>query len=259
MPGCWPMTPEQLEALLTEALLPQADALKRSGLKTVKCEVKCSDDGILVRCSFDGTSPDDDAHLAYKEAITQLRSHPELIWTRNNFFLLVQGGLLAAVTKKDFLTPGLHRELAYAGGLLVAAVWLWVTWAGRELQREWRGVVKKLESRALGRVEGPFLLAAREGAAHKVSITAALLTLAGGFAALWLVVIGSALYQGCGASSVRTEGTGAVGGTRGTAVAAPAAHTGAGGEASPARPREIGTRPSAPVPRRDATSPPHGS
>jgi hypothetical protein len=132
--------------------------------------------------------------LGYTEALAQLRQHPPLIWTRNNFFLLTQSGLLAFTLNIENRSEVSTLILACTAGLLLAVVWLWVNWAGRKLQRLWRGIVqdfeKELFAQGAGDVKGPFERAKElEGKSRAVSITWALMLLAIGFIILWIVLL----------------------------------------------------------------------
>lgn len=132
--------------------------------------------------------------LGYKEALTQLRQHPTMIWTRNNFFLLVQSGLLAFTLNIENRPETNTRYMACVAGLFSAVIWLWVNTAGQRLQRQWRGIVKKFERELFDkeegaeRVIGPFHLT-DEGKRPFLSITWALITLSLGFIGLWIVLL----------------------------------------------------------------------
>lgn len=136
--------------------------------------------------------------LAYTEALAQLRQHPTLIWTRNNFFLLIDSGLLAFAVSKDFGDWSNSRLLVPVSGVFISFIWLWVNIAGQRLQRHWRKLVLELEQELFkpdeGRppVYGPFTLAsltAKEGTSAVVSITTALILLSAGFLACWLYLL----------------------------------------------------------------------
>src|SRR5215213_2333267 len=100
--------------------------------------------------------------LGYKEALTQLRQHPNVIWTRNNFFLLIQSGLLAFTLNLESRPDTDTKLLACIAGLFLAFAWLWMNWVGRSLQRQWRNIVLKFEEGLFdkeegeGKVIGPF-------------------------------------------------------------------------------------------------------
>ncbi len=139
--------------------------------------------------------------LAYGEAIAQLRLHPPLIWTRNNFFLIINSGLLA------FATSGVGAKCSEATsptivaltGLFLSAIWLWVNWAGQNIQRYWRKVVLRIEAALFSPQEdesllinGPFTIAqeiAKEGSRHSISITTALLWLSFGSIVCWEYIL----------------------------------------------------------------------
>ena len=135
--------------------------------------------------------------LRYQEALNQLRLHPNLIWTRNSFFLLVHTGLLGIATSVSIAdSVQLERVLA-AAGVFLALIWFWVNWAGQQLQRRWRSLVlefeKDLFSTQTGAtpIKGPFARAAEttgEGS-WSVSITSALIVLSLGFLVLWVFLL----------------------------------------------------------------------
>lgn len=132
--------------------------------------------------------------LGYQEALAQLRQHPPLIWTRNNFFLLTQSGLLAFTLNMEHRPDENTQLMACVAGLLIALVWLWVNWAGRKLQRLWRGIVQDLEAQLFaggtGVVSGPFQRAKQvEGASTSTSITLVLMLLSLGFIIIWIVLL----------------------------------------------------------------------
>lgn len=129
--------------------------------------------------------------LGYKEALTQLRQHPTIIWTRNNFFLLIQSGLLAFTLNLESRPDTKTRNLACLAGLFLAVIWLWVNVAGQRLQRQWREIVKEFEKElfdkvaGVGKVIGPFHRS-DEGNRPFHSITWALITLSLVFIGLWI-------------------------------------------------------------------------
>lgn len=142
--------------------------------------------------------------LGYKEALAQLRQHPNMIWMRNNFFLLIQSGLLAFTLNLESRPDRNTRLMACIAGLFLASAWLWVNWAGRKLQRQWRDIVEKFEEKLFDgeeggqKVIGPFGQAAGKGQdeRHKgegkhpsVSITLILMILSGGFIVLWIALL----------------------------------------------------------------------
>jgi hypothetical protein len=122
-----------------------------------------------------------------------------MIWTRNNFFLLVNAGLLSVVWSGLGVEPAAgFRMLVAVAGLLTALIWVWVNVAGRLLQRRWRAVVLAAEQELFAAsaeeppVTGP-LSAARagtgEGSSVLVSITLALNLLSAGFVVIWILVL----------------------------------------------------------------------
>lgn len=135
--------------------------------------------------------------LGYKEALTQLRQHPSIIWTRNNFFLLIQSGLLAFTLNLESRPDTNTRLIACIAGLFLALVWLWVNWAGRTLQRQWREIVLEFEEQLFVEEEGkesvigPFHLSIEkgEGKHSSVSITLILEILSIGFIGLWIALL----------------------------------------------------------------------
>lgn len=132
--------------------------------------------------------------LGYKEALTQLRQHPTIIWTRNNFFLLIQSGLLAFTLDMESQPDTNTRLVACLAGLFLAVIWLWVNVAGQSLQRQWRSIVKEFEDKIFdkddgkGKVIGPFHHT-NEGKQLFISITSALITLSIGFIVLWIILL----------------------------------------------------------------------
>lgn len=135
--------------------------------------------------------------LGYTEALAQLRQHPSMIWTRNNFFLLIQSGLLAFTLNLENRPVDTETKLtACLAGLFLALAWLWVNWAGRRLQRQWRAIVQEFEKKLFDTAEGehsivgPFSLASvMEGTRQAVSITLILMLLSAGFIVLWIVLL----------------------------------------------------------------------
>lgn len=123
--------------------------------------------------------PDTDPKLvAYQEAVKQLQLHAPLIWTRSNFFLLIQGGMMALVLKDEFRHGGFESGIVVSGGALLALLWTLVTFAGQRIQREWRRVVVDLEAEYFGKDQGPFARAlpkTKEGKSSANSITEAIL------------------------------------------------------------------------------------
>lgn len=139
-------------------------------------------------------TPTEQLKLAYAEAVAQLRLHPTLIWTRNNFFLLINSGLLAfAISAAGQKWPGSPLLIPLAG-IFLSLIWTWVNLAGQHLQRQWRGLVLQIEGELFHPeegetgIQGPFTRAtsrAREGTSWAVSITSALIVLSVGFLGCW--------------------------------------------------------------------------
>jgi hypothetical protein len=125
---------------------------------------------------------------ADRESLTQLREHPKMIWTRNNFFLLSQTGLLAFTLNITNQADRLTRVTGCAAGLFLTLMWLWVNVAGRIHQRTWRAVVKGFEKELFGEGQGPLTLAG-EGGDWRKSITLILILLSVGFALIWVVLL----------------------------------------------------------------------
>lgn len=133
--------------------------------------------------------------LAYKEALNQLREHPKMFWTRNNFFLTITSAFFAVGITKDAdnLVPG---TLLCAIGLCISVFWCWITVAGQKLQRQWRGIVKHYEKMlfdetndpSAGKVVGPFSIT-QEGISKGLSITTAMVYLSAGYIVVWLVLL----------------------------------------------------------------------
>lgn len=134
--------------------------------------------------------------LKYQVALAQFRKHPPMVWTRNNFFLLIQAGLLAfTVNQSNPETPELGL-MAYVAGLLLAFVWLWVTVAGQRLLWQWRSIVIESEKAIYdgSGIKGPFHIANEKGEEGKgldwtVNITLALKVLSAGFVIMWIVLL----------------------------------------------------------------------
>lgn len=132
------------------------------------------------------------AQKRYEEALNQLRQHPSMIWTRNNFFLIVQSGLLAVVLKGDLNSDKTTICLVCFMGFYIALIWFWIVLAGQKLQRKWRSLVIRFEREYLGEEGGAFIQASKdigEGTSLSVSITTALKLLAFGFVTIWLVLL----------------------------------------------------------------------
>jgi hypothetical protein len=135
--------------------------------------------------------------LGYEEALKQLRLHPGLFWTRSNFFLLIQSGLLAFTLNLATHPGKQNRVMAGIAGLLVAVGWLWVNVIGRKLQREWRDIASKIEVELFTpgikeqEIPGPFQLAwlRGEGQNRKLSLTLPIIWLSIGFIVLWILLL----------------------------------------------------------------------
>ena len=82
---------------------------------------------------------------AYDEAIKQLRMHAPLIWQRCGFFLGSQSALLIFYCNRTRQMPFLEPIVICMMGIVVSIVWLRITTQGRDIQREWRKKVIKLE------------------------------------------------------------------------------------------------------------------
>lgn len=135
--------------------------------------------------------------LAYSEALAQLRLHPSLIWTRNNFFLLIDSGILAFHLGNPGAAWHGSPLLIPIVGLSLSIIWVWVNLAGLRLQRHWRMLVLEIEKELFESCErdvvaGPFSRAAnkvKEGQSLLVSITSALVVLAGGSCLCWIYLL----------------------------------------------------------------------
>jgi hypothetical protein len=133
--------------------------------------------------------------LRYQVALTQFRKHPPMIWKRNDFFLLIQAGLLAFTVNQDKSADPKLTIMAYAAGLLLASVWFWVTVAGQRLLWNWRDIVIECE-KDLYKTEvskAPFHMAntkGEEGIGKNITmnITLALKVLSGGFVIMWMTL-----------------------------------------------------------------------
>lgn len=129
---------------------------------------------------------------AYTEAITQLRENPRMVWTRNNFFLLSQTGLLAFTLNITSQQDKGIRILACCAGIFLAIIWLLVNMAGRTYFNDWRSIVIEYEDELFGKDEGPLARAQAKGqGSHRTlkSITKLLLVLSIGFGVIWLVLL----------------------------------------------------------------------
>jgi hypothetical protein len=125
---------------------------------------------------------------AYKEALAQLREQPRMIWTRNNFFLLSQTGLLAFTLNITIQADRVTRITACAAGLFLTLIWIWISVVGRIHQQRWRKVVKEFEGELFGEGKGP-LAQAGDGGDWRKSITLILIILSVGFALIWSVLL----------------------------------------------------------------------
>ena len=128
--------------------------------------------------------------LRYSEALAQYREHGPLIWSRNNFFLLVEAAFVAVVTSKEKPITPEATPLIGLIGLLVAVIWLWVNVASQLLLRQWRKIVLESEARVFPDPHnpGPFGMAQltlKEGRNLIISITTALYVLNLGFLIFW--------------------------------------------------------------------------
>lgn len=137
------------------------------------------------------TVDDKKLEKAYTESVTQLREHPRIIWTRNNFFLLSQTGLLAFTLNITNQQDKWIRIIACLAGIFFAVIWLLVNLAGRTFHNDWRNIVIDYENKLFGEGEGPFARAQVKG--HGIhglkSITKLLVLLSSGFIVIWLVLL----------------------------------------------------------------------
>lgn len=130
---------------------------------------------------------------AYTEALAQLREHPRMIWTRNNFFLVSQTGLLAFTLNIAIQQARGVRILACCAGIFLAVIWLLVNVAGRAYHNDWRSIVIEYEDTLFGKDQGPLARArikGHGGHATAKSITKLLVVLSIGFGVIWLVLLG---------------------------------------------------------------------
>lgn len=141
--------------------------------------------------------------LAYCEALTQFRAHAPLVWTRNNFFLLINSGLLAFFVSPGYQTWHGPHVLIPIAGVFLSVMWLWVTIAGRHLQRQWRKLVLEIENELFqpetgeARIGGPFARADQkigEGRLWHLSLNSILAILSGGFLVNWVLILAFVLY-----------------------------------------------------------------
>lgn len=125
---------------------------------------------------------------AYTEALLQMREHPRMIWTRNNFFLLSQTGLLAFTLNITNQSGKVVRVIACAAGIFLAVIWLRVNKAGQRLNRDWREIVIKYEEEFFKEGDGPITRASKKGHGAPgswLSITDLLIDLSIGFLVVW--------------------------------------------------------------------------
>ena len=143
---------------------------------------------------------------AYDEAIKQLRMHAPLIWQRCGFFLGSQSALLIFYCNRTRQMPFLEPIVICMMGIVVSIVWLRITTQGRDIQREWRKKVIKLEKQLFSEsdgVEGPFTFAdkdLKEGHNPKVTITFWIRFLAVSFIVAWGMLACIYVADGCSIS-----------------------------------------------------------
>lgn len=143
---------------------------------------------------------------AYDEAIKQLRMHAPLIWQRCGFFLGSQSALLIFYCNRTRQMPFLEPIVICMMGIVVSIVWLRITTQGRDIQREWRKKVIKLEKQLFSEsdgVERPFTFAdkdLKEGHNPKVSITFWIRFLAVSFIVAWGMLACIYVADGCSIS-----------------------------------------------------------
>ncbi len=125
----------------------------------------------------------------YKIGIEQFREHPRIYWTRSTFFVTLQTGLMAFAAF-DLKNPSKIEftalVLAFVG-LVISVVWYRIAKASRELLHKWRQIVLDLESDLFEKEYGLFQrsTAKGEGTSAGVSITSAMVFLAGFFVFAW--------------------------------------------------------------------------
>jgi len=130
--------------------------------------------------------------LIYCEALTQFRAHAPLVWTRNNFFLLINSGLFAFFGSPAYQSWDGPRVMIPVAGIFLSIMWIAVTVIGRHLQRKWRLLVLKIENELFAPEEGAFARADAkigEGRVWLLSLNSLLIILSSGFLVGWIIFL----------------------------------------------------------------------
>lgn len=141
-------------------------------------------------------TPAEQLKLSYCEALTQFRAHAPLVWTRNNFFMLINSGLFAFFGSPAYQTWQGPRLLIPIAGLFLSFIWICVTVIGRRLQRKWRQLVLEIENELFAPAKGPFARADEkigEGHVWHLSLNGLLIVLSAGFLVAWIYFLWRAL------------------------------------------------------------------
>lgn len=129
----------------------------------------------------------------YKLAIEQFREHPRIYWIRNSFFMSIQTALIAFAIF-DLKNPSkiqfVHFVMTFIG-LVIAIVWLHITKASRKLLSTWREIVLQIERECFDKEKGLFhrSMELGEGTSFGISITSAMICLAGFFVFAWCILL----------------------------------------------------------------------
>jgi len=122
-----------------------------------------------------------------------------MIWTRNNFFLLTEAGLLAFTLNQNNSAGTKVGAMGCIAGLLLSVVWLWITLAGKRFILQWRKIISEVEKEVFNdpQIKGPFQMANESGEDKDfiVNVTLALTLLSGGFVVVWVVLLFLRVYQ----------------------------------------------------------------
>lgn len=150
--------------------------------------------------SIEGLSKLTEEHqlIVYQEALTQLRMHAPLIWTRNNFFLVVQTGTLCLCLENVAFDSIYVIGLCFIGWL-TSIIWFVVIKEGRDIQRGWRRLVIEVESVVFkSENAGPLSIAKKSlGEGHKlsISITTQLLIFISVYIMVWSLLLGHLIWE----------------------------------------------------------------
>jgi hypothetical protein len=134
----------------------------------------------------------------YCEALTQFRAHAPLVWTRNNFFLLINSGLFAFFGSPAYQSWDGPRTMIPVAGIFLSAIWVAVTVIGRHLQRKWRRLVLEIEKELFAPDQGAFARADTmigEGRVWFISLNGLLIILSSGFLVGWIIFLILAYFK----------------------------------------------------------------